>query len=254
MSRTICWLNGYTPFPDPRLAADEGLLAVGGDLSFQRLLSAYAKGIFPWYNPDEPILWWSPNPRMVLFCDEFKVARSLAKKCRQVARREQNPAERRFWVTIDHAFLQVMSACASTRQETGTWIHPEMVQAYYTLHLKGYAHSIELWDHDELAAGLYGVRLGHFFFGESMFTKISDGSKIALFYLVQHLQQQGIQHIDCQQETAHLASLGARPIPRAQFLDLLDQHTKAEQSPWPSGQLLSSGEVVPFAANTHPRL
>src|SRR5690625_2730660 len=146
MSRTICWLNGYTPFPDPRLAADEGLLAVGGDLSFQRLLSAYAKGIFPWYNPDEPILWWSPNPRMVLFCDELRVARSLAKKCRQIARHEQSPIERRFWVTTDHAFLQVMSACASTRQESGTWIHPEMVQAYYTLHLKGYAHSIELWD------------------------------------------------------------------------------------------------------------
>ncbi|HLS16621.1 MAG TPA: leucyl/phenylalanyl-tRNA--protein transferase [Paenalcaligenes sp.] len=254
MSRSICWLNGYTAFPDPRLAADEGLLAVGGDLSFQRLLSAYAKGIFPWYNPDEPILWWSPNPRMVLYCDEFKVSKSLAKKCRQIARHEQRPAERRFWVTLDQCFLQVMSACASTRQETGTWIHPEMVQAYYTLHLKGYAHSVELWEDDQLRAGLYGVRMGQFFFGESMFTQISDGSKIALFYLVQYLKRQGIQHIDCQQETAHLASLGARPIPRAHFLDLLEQHSTTSQIPWPSGQLLATGELVPFAADAPPRL
>src|SRR5690625_796948 len=156
MSRTICWLNGYTPFPDPRLAADEGLLAVGGDLSFQRLLSAYAKGIFPWYNPDEPILWWSPNPRMVLYCDEFKVSKSLAKKCRQIARHEQRPAERRFWATLDQCFLQVMSACASTRQETGTWIHPEMVQAYYTLHLKGRSeeHTSELQSRGHLVCRL----------------------------------------------------------------------------------------------------
>ncbi len=248
MSHTICWLNGYTPFPDPRLAADEGLLAIGGDLSFQRLLAAYQKGIFPWYNQDEPILWWCPNPRMVLFCDEFKISKSLAKKCRQLARYEQQPDQRRFLVTLDRAFLQVISACASTRQETGTWIHPEMIQAYYTLHLKGYAHSIELWEADQLVAGLYGVRLGHFFFGESMFTKINDGSKIALFYLVQYLTQQGIQHIDCQQETAHLARLGARAIPRAQFLDLLQQHSQAPQIPWQAGQLLASGTLLPFAA------
>src|SRR5690625_1419425 len=244
MSRTIRWLNGYTSFPDPQKAADEGLLAVGGDLSSQRLLSAYRKGIFPWYNVDEPILWWCPNPRMVLFCDEFKVSKSLAKKCRQIARVEQQPTKRRFWVSLDQAFLQVISTCASTRQDTGTWIHPEMVQAYYTLHLKGYAHSIELWEGDQLVAGLYGVRLGHFFFGESMFTKISDGSKIALYYLVQYLKKQGIRHVDCQQETPHLASLGARPIPRAQFLDLLEQHSNAAQVPWPSGQLLSSGELI----------
>src|SRR5690625_1165080 len=149
MSRTIRWLNGYTSFPDPQKAADEGLLAVGGDLSSQRLLSAYRKGIFPWYNVDEPILWWCPNPRMVLFCDEFKVSRSLGKKCRQIARREQLPQERQYWVSLDHAFLQVISACASTRHNTGTWIHPELIQAYYGLHRQGYAHSVELWQRSE---------------------------------------------------------------------------------------------------------
>lgn len=252
MSRTIRWLNGYTSFPDPQKAADEGLLAVGGDLSSQRLLSAYRKGIFPWYNVDEPILWWCPNPRMVLFCDEFKVSRSLGKKCRQIARREQLPQERQYWVSLDHAFLQVISACASTRHNTGTWIHPELIQAYYGLHRQGYAHSVELWQDYTLVAGLYGVRIGQFFFGESMFTKISDGSKIALYYLVQYLKQQGIEHIDCQQETAHLASLGARPIDRSKFLNLLQAHTQSPQKAWSAGQLLASGALIAFDACTPP--
>lgn len=247
MSRTIRWLNGYTSFPDPRLAADEGLLAVGGDLSFQRLLSAYSRGIFPWYNVNEPILWWCPNPRMVLFCDEFKAARSLRKKCRQIARLERNKEHRQFWVSLDVAFLQVMSACAATRQEQGTWIHPEMVRAYYELHSRGYAHSVALWQEQQLVAGLYGVRIGNFFFGESMFTTISDGSKICLYYLVQYLKKQNILHIDCQQETPHLASLGARSITRAKFLDLLTTHTQTPHQPWTRGQLLSTGEKVPIA-------
>lgn len=246
MSRTIRWLNGYTSFPDPRQAADEGLLAVGGDLSLPRLLSAYSKGIFPWYNVDEPILWWCPNPRMVLFCDEFRQSKSLAKKCRQIARYEQQPQERKFWLSLNRSFLQVISACASTRQDTGTWIHREMIQAYYELHQQGYAHSIELWEHDQLVAGLYGVCIGHFFFGESMFTKITDGSKIALYYLVQFLQSEGIQHIDCQQETQHLSSLGARPISRSKFLDLVAKHTQQEQPRWPAGQLLASGTKCPL--------
>lgn len=247
MSRTVRWLNGYTSFPDPRQAADEGLLAVGGDLSMQRLLSAYSRGIFPWYNANEPILWWCPNPRMVLFCDELRVARSLGKKCRQIARLEQDKAQRTFWVSLDQAFLQVISACASSRQEAGTWIHPEMIQAYYELHRHGYAHSIELWHQEQLVAGLYGVRLGNFFFGESMFTTLSDGSKICLYYLVQYLKKQNIQHIDCQQETPHLASLGARPIARADFLDLLSTHTQTPQQPWTSGQILSTGKKTPIA-------
>lgn len=244
MSRTIHWLNGYTSFPDPRQAADEGLLAIGGDLSPPRLLSAYSNGIFPWYNVDEPILWWCPNPRMVLFCHEFRCSKSLAKKCRQIARHEQLPKQREFWLSLNRSFLQVISACASLRQETGTWIHPEMIQSYYNLHQQGYAHSVELWQHDQLVAGLYGVCIGHFFFGESMFTKISDGSKLALFYLVQFLKQQNIHHIDCQQETAHLSSLGARPISRSAFLDLLATYTKKEQPNWSSGQLLANGQKL----------
>jgi len=244
MTRNLRWLNGYTDFPNPLDAEDDGLLAVGGDLSYERLISAYRQGIFPWYNQHEPILWWCPNPRMVLFCDEFKLSRSLRKKCRQIARQEQNTQERKFWVSLDQAFLQTISACASTRQETGTWIHPEMIQAYYNLHFHGFAHSVELWNSKKLVAGLYGVRLGQFFFGESMFTKISDGSKIALYYLVQFLQQQGIQHIDCQQETPHLASLGARPIPRHEFLQLLHQHTQKTHKTWPSGQLLINGQLI----------
>ena len=191
------------------LAEPNGLLAVGGDLSHERLLSAYREGIFPWFSAGDPILWWSPNPRMVLFPNEFMVSHSLRKILRKGA----------FEVKFDTAFEQVMRACAAPRKgQAGTWILEEMITAYCELHAKGYAHSVETWIDGELVGGLYGMALGRMFYGESMFSRRTDASKIAIAYLCNRLERLNFGMIDCQMYTPHLASLGAREIPRQEFI------------------------------------
>jgi leucyl/phenylalanyl-tRNA---protein transferase len=209
----IHWLRGDAPFPPitSALAEPNGLLAAGGDLSPQRLLSAYRQGIFPWYSEGQPILWWSPDPRMVLYCGELKVSRSLRRAV----------AAKRFEIRADTAFERVIEACAAPRaaQHGGTWIMPEMVQAYVRLHRLGYAHSVETWRDGVLVGGLYGLAIGRMFFGESMFTRQTDASKVALVHLVAMLKRRQMPLIDCQQQTGHLARLGARPISRRTFAE-----------------------------------
>ncbi len=205
-------------FPHPSLAEDNGLLAVGGDLSIERLLAAYSQGIFPWYSEGEPPLWWFTDPRLVIFPEEFKVSKRLARTLRNT----------NFRITFDKNFERVITSCANIRTENGeeTWINKDMQRAYCQLHRSGYAHSVECWQEDNLAGGLYGIRLGNIFFGESMFTRISNGSKAAIIALVKHLQQQGVALIDCQMTTSHLISFGAREIPGAEFRHLLQLHIK----------------------------
>lgn len=196
-------------FPPPALAREDGLLAVGGDLSVPRLLLAYQHGIFPWYSPGEPILWWSPDPRLVLFPEEFHLAKRLARTIRQQV----------FSITFDTAFAQVIRACGQTRRKEGqgTWLDEDMIGAYCALHDQGYAHSVECWQGEELVGGLYGVALGAVFFGESMFSLVSDSSKVALAGLVERLKGWDFELIDCQVGTGHLQRLGAREIPGAEF-------------------------------------
>jgi leucyl/phenylalanyl-tRNA--protein transferase len=202
----------YT-FPNPRLACNEGILAYGGDLSAKRLISAYANGIFPWYNEDEPILWWSPNPRLIMELDEFKVSKSLAKTIKK----------EKFEVKFDENFTQVMIECKNIFRPTqdGTWLQDELIQAYTHLHEIGYAHSFESYYEGELVGGGYGLVIGDMFCGESMFAKKSDASKVALYHLVQRLKQKGFSLLDCQTPTEHLQSLGAKCISRDEFLDKL---------------------------------
>lgn len=205
-------LTDHVSFP-PVHHAESGLLAVGGDLSEARLLLAYRSGIFPWFSEGEPLLWWSPDPRMVLFPNEFHCSRSLARVIRKGA----------FRVSVDQAFEAVIRACGDTPRprQDGTWIVPEMVKAYTALHRRGHAHSIECWEGDELVGGLYGVALGGAFFGESMFSWRDNASKVAMFALVRAALAWGITLIDCQMSNPHLTRLGAREIPRAQFCPLL---------------------------------
>lgn len=199
-------------FPPPHLAEKSGLLAVGGDLSEHRLLLAYSMGIFPWYSEGDPVLWWSPDPRLVLFPDELKISRSL----------RQTINKGIFEVTMDRAFESVIKKCAEVRENgEGTWITGEMMDAYIRLHHSGFAHSVESWFEGELAGGLYGVSLGSAFFGESMFAKKTDASKVAFVSLVHHLIHSDCTLIDCQITTKHLVSLGAREIPRREFLKKL---------------------------------
>jgi leucyl/phenylalanyl-tRNA--protein transferase len=216
----IPWLETNTPFPDvsEALTMDApGLLAAGADLSPQRLLLAYQHGIFPWFSEGQPILWWSTDPRMVLETSHFKVSESLKKTLRRVERSRLGGG--RWQVTFDTAFEQVMRACAAPRRDgPGTWISEDIIDGYTGLHEMGYAHSSEVWLEGELVGGAYGVCIGRMFYGESMFARVSDASKVALAYLVAFLHSQGVRLVDCQQETGHLASLGAAPIPRAQFL------------------------------------
>lgn len=218
----VVWLKDEEiAFPHPSQATKEGILAIGGDLSEARLLLAYQKGIFPWYTEDEPILWWSPDPRFVLFPDELKVARSMRPYFNQ----------RKFEVTYDQDFEGVIRGCQNRSdgdRVAGTWITEDMVAAYTALHRKGYVHSVEVWKEGELAGGLYGLSLGKVFFGESMFTRVSNASKFGFISLVRKLKEKGFWLIDCQQQTHHLASLGARSIPRKKFLDILQ---KNEQEP-----------------------
>ncbi len=212
----IPWLGPKDPFPPLEQALDEpnGLLAAGGGLSTARLLEAYRQGIFPWYGEGEPILWWSPDPRMVLVPGELKVPRSVGKMLRKS----------HFEVRADTAFRDVMVACAAPRRgQRGTWITGEMVEAYTRLHQLGHAHSVETWIGGDLAGGLYGVALGRAFFGESMFSRATDASKIALVHLVRQLQRWEFGIIDCQMATPLLASFGAREIPRREFSNRLKE-------------------------------
>lgn len=203
-------LSENVAFPPAHFATAEGLLAVGGDLSQERLLSAYRKGIFPWYADNEPILWWSPDPRLILYPDELHVSRTLNKVLRK----------NMFTVTVDSAFEDVITACAKTRtqNEEGTWIVDDIQAAYCQLHGAGYAHSVETWLNGHLVGGLYGVSLGRCFFGESMFSNASNASSVALVALARHLMTLSFDFIDCQVTTAHLMRFGAREIPRSQFL------------------------------------
>lgn len=206
-------LSESLDFPSPHDAEPDGLLAVGGDLSPPRLLLAYRHGIFPWYSQDTPILWWSPNPRLVLFPEELKIAKSLQRVVRKG----------RFTVTFDRDFGGVIRACAAVRrrQGEGTWLVPEMILAYSRLHELGYAHSVESWFEGRLVGGLYGVALGRVFFGESMFTTVTDASKVAFVHLVDRLAVWGFEMIDCQVTTHHLQRFGAREISRSDFLSRL---------------------------------
>jgi len=212
----IPWLEHDTPFPPVQSALEEpnGLLAAGGDLSSERLLDAYRHGIFPWFSEGDPILWWSPDPRMILFPAELKISRSLGKTLRN----------RSYEARFDSAFDEVVAGCAAPRKgEPGTWISGAMIEAYRGLHRLGYAHSVETWIDGDLAGGLYGVAIGRVFFGESMFSRARDASKIALAALVAHLESAGFGLIDCQMRTPHLETLGAREIPRRRFSRLLEE-------------------------------
>jgi leucyl/phenylalanyl-tRNA---protein transferase len=208
------WLdprNPQQPFPPVHLAMRDpnGLLAIGGDLSAQRLLRAYAQGIFPWFNPDEPILWWCPDPRAVLAPADLHVSHSLAR----TLRRDD------YAVSFDRAFVAVLEGCAEPRRRShGTWLGDDMRRAYQDLHRDGYAHSLEVWREGRLIGGLYGVALGRMFFGESMFSRETDGSKIALYWLCRQLEAWNFEWVDCQITSAHLLSLGAREMPRDDFL------------------------------------
>lgn len=207
----IPWLAGNAAFPpvEQALRTPNGLLAAGGELSAARLLEAYRLGVFPWFSAGEPVLWWSPDPRMVLIPGEFKVSRSLARTLRSGS----------YEVRCDSAFAAVMRACAAPRNgRNGTWIQEDMIAAYCTLHELGYAHSVETWRDGELVGGLYGVAIGRMFYGESMFSAASDASKIALAHLSKQLERWQFGMIDCQMHTPHLASLGAREISRAGFV------------------------------------
>jgi leucyl/phenylalanyl-tRNA--protein transferase len=219
----IPWLDAHTPFPDvsEALTTDApGLLAAGADLSPQRLLAAYQRGIFPWFSEGQPILWWSTDPRMVLRTANFKVSDSLKKTLRKIDKSSRTDG--RWQVRFDSAFEQVMRACAAPRRDgPGTWISEDIIAGYTGLHQQGYAHSSELWLNGELVGGAYGVSIGTMFYGESMFARVTDGSKVALAYLVHFLRRNGVELIDCQQETGHLASLGARAIPRSDFVEHL---------------------------------
>ena len=213
---TVFRLPDEVVFPAPELADDDGLLAVGGDLCVERLLMAYSRGIFPWYSEGSPILWWSPDPRLVLMPEDLKVSRSL----RQTIRKEV------YRVSFDKAFDSVIRNCAdvSRKGESGTWITEEMIHAYCCLNRAGHAHSIESWYGDELAGGLYGIAMGKIFFGESMFSLRNDASKVAFVMLVQQLAKKGYRMIDCQVTTGHLVSLGAKEISRTNFLKLLERY------------------------------
>lgn len=217
----VFWLPEDTMiFPDPMLANSEGILAIGGDLSAERLLLAYRMGIFPWFNPDDPIVWWSPDPRFVLFPDELKVAKSMRPYFNN----------QKFQLSFDTQFEEVMRHCQQSKrkgQDGDTWITEDMIGGYCSLHDLGYAHSVEVWQEGILVGGLYGIAMGKCFFGESMFTKVANASKFGFISLVHRLQAQGYELIDCQQHTKHLESLGARALKRPHFLDLLQQYVNA---------------------------
>jgi len=232
-ANSIVFLDEHTPFPGVEMAMGEnspapGLLAAGGGLGVERLLSAYSKGIFPWYSAGQPILWWSTDPRMVLNPLQFKLSTSLKKSLKRF--RQRSGCE----IKMDSAFLSVIAHCSQVKREgqSGTWITEEMVQAYHRLHLAGYAHSVETWQNGELIGGLYLVNIGRAVFGESMFALQTDASKIALSALVAFAKFHHIELIDCQQKTAHLSSLGGHTIKRSDFLNAITPHLKDSSPKW----------------------
>jgi len=235
----IPFLGPADPFPpvDQALDNPDGLLAAGGSLSTRRLVEAYRRGIFPWFSEGDPILWWSPDPRTVLHPARIHVSHSLRKRLRQQA----------FAVTIDRAFARVLDGCASPRaDDTGTWLSPQMRRAYTALHQAGVAHSIEVWMDGELAGGIYGVALGLMFYGESMFTRRTDASKIAMVRLAEQLDRWAFPLIDCQLETDHLVSLGAEPMPRRRFIAEVEQLVKQPAPVWViADDLAGTAEHVP---------
>ena len=226
-------LSKVLRFPPCELAEPNGLLAVGGDLTPERLLLAYRQGIFPWYSDDTPILWWSPDPRLILFPAELKISHSLQRVIRKNL----------FQVTFNRAFGEVIRSCAEVprREGEGTWITQEMIDAYCLLHRLGFAHSVESWQDGKLVGGLYGVALGRMFYGESMFSRATDASKIAFVHLVRQLERWQFGLIDCQMKTAHLASLGAREIPRAAFVQQL---SRLIEYPHPPGRWQFEHDLV----------
>jgi len=216
------YLSENCPFPEVGVALSEpnGLLAAGGDLSSERLIQAYSHGIFPWYSPGEPILWWSPDPRTVFFIEQFKVHKSVPKTLRNQSLR----------ISLNESFEKVLTECARPRgKENGTWITQEMIAAYTKLHHEGHAHSLEVWQEEQLVGGIYGVASGRVFCGESMFSRISNASKIALSCLARLLMQHRFQLIDCQMENPHLMKLGASNISRQQYLEILGQQNLASK-------------------------
>ena len=223
----IAWIDPAAapeslPDPSTALRVPDGLLAAGGDLSPAWLLHAYSHGVFPWYEEGQPVLWWSPDPRAVLWPQDLKVSRSLARTIRKGV----------FRCSADRAFGDVVAACAGPRaNQSGTWITNDMRAAYTRLHRLGHAHSVEVWREDELVGGLYGVAIGRVFFGESMFTRVSDASKTGFVWLVERLAAWGYRLIDCQQATQHLARLGSREMPRAEFLARLEVYCDERPSP-----------------------
>jgi leucyl/phenylalanyl-tRNA---protein transferase len=222
----IPWLHPRDPFPpvERALRHPNGLLAAGADLSPARLLDAYGRGVFPWSNAEDPLLWWSPDPRMVLFVNEFHLSRSLRRSLRSGA----------FRVTFDTAFGEVMEGCAAPRAgQHGTWITEEMLKAYSRLAALGHAHSIEVWSDRELAGGMYGVTIGRMFYGESMFSRRSNASKVGMACLVRQLERWGFVMLDCQMSTGHLASLGARELARSDFLERMRRLTSQPPVPAP---------------------
>ena len=222
----IPWMAKDAPFPvvEDALREPNGLLCAGLDLSPSRILDAYRHGIFPWFNPGEPVLWWSPDPRMVLVPADVKIARSLRQRMKRGG----------YEIRADTHFKEVMLACAAPREgQSGTWISRPMLDAYTRLHQLGYAHSVETWMDGELAGGLYGMAIGRMFYGESMFSRRTDASKLALAHLCRQLEAWGFGMIDCQMETAHLASMGARPIARADFIRDMKRLIELEAVPAP---------------------
>jgi len=223
---TLQWLDpadASCPFPplEHALTDPDGLLALGGDLSVTRLINAYRHGIFPWYSDGQPIMWWSPDPRTVLFPEALNISRSLAKTLRK------KPYE----ISLNKSFSEVITACAAPRNDgEGTWITDEMQHAYCRLHTEGHAHSVESWRDGELVGGLYGIAIGQVFFGESMFAYANDASKVAFVHLVRHLSKAGFKLIDCQVDSAHLQSLGATQIPRSQFAQQLDEYCEQAET------------------------
>jgi len=218
---SIVWLEHIKDFPDPNLGDNEGLLAIGGELTPEWLLKAYRMGIFPWFNAGDPIMWWSPNPRMILYPKEFKVSKSF----RNILNKKKHV------VTFNRNFQEVIQYCGEIKRmgQEGTWLTSEMKSAYLTLHKMGWAHSIEVWNESELVGGLYGLAMGKLFFGESMFSKESNASKIALYSLSQLLITKGFEFIDCQIYTSHLESLGAKEVERTEFIKLVQNQTNLEQ-------------------------
>lgn len=246
---TLPWLDPNLrpafPAPDSALTDPPGLLAFGGKLNAHWLLTAYRSGIFPWFNPDEPILWWSPNPRMVVKPADVKIHRSLKKTLRKDI----------FTLTIDHAFEQVINECAGARSYTNlTWITDDIKAAYTELHQKGYAHSVEAWYNGQLVGGLYGVSIGKVFCGESMFSHMNDASKVAFVYLSTQLQTWQYRLIDCQVYTEHLASLGANEIGRSEFMDYLKLYSTAvvPEQAWQDSGILASSEILKRLETSSP--